>query len=409
MAIVKSGNMYGQVGKLGQNVYYNVSGETRSRSLAASVNNPRTTSQMSQRVRWSNMVNLYRANASWMRYAFETKTKAQSEYNKWMSLNVATSPIYLTKQLAAAGACIVAPYIITQGSLPSIEVTKVSTYWQTNIYLPPNTILNATTTIGALAQAILAYNPAIREGDQISFIRETQQTNSVTGAPYVVVRKYEMLVQSNSTSLVGDYLPLDYIGVRTVAGECFIVVNDSGQAGGFVMILSRTLGGRTYVSTQSIILANMDAILAQYTSNAALAIAIDSYGESEEPFLTTADARQPTLAAAPLSIVSVQVADLVYIPGRTYASLPNWASQDIRVTFSDQVSGSNATIRGYFAASAMGYQVTDPESGTVDDNYVEATQLSSTWDSSEGMALQKIVVTIDGIEYVAMFELPFLE
>ena len=104
MAIVKTGDMYGQVGRLGQNVYYTAYSETRSRKLAASVTNPRTQAQMLQRVRWANLVNFYRVNKEWMKYAFETKKKNQSEYNKFMSLNVASSPIYLTKQEAGGGA-----------------------------------------------------------------------------------------------------------------------------------------------------------------------------------------------------------------------------------------------------------------------------------------------------------------
>lgn len=404
MAIVKSGNMVGQVGKLGQNVYYDVSGETRSRSLAGSVSNPRTQSQMGQRVRWANLVNLYRANASWMKYAYETRKKNQSEYNKFMSLNVSTSPVYLTKQLASVGACIVYPYTMTQGSLPSIEVVKLSGYWQTNIYLPTTFTLNDSTTIAAFSEALLQYNPAIREGYQISFIRETQQTNGVTGAPYVVVRKYEMLVNSTDNRLVGSFLPLGYIASRTVGSQAFLAVIDSGQAGGFLLVLSHTVGGRTYVSTQSIILANMDAILAQYTSSAAMQEAIDSYGQSEEPFLTSNSASQPSTAPAPNSIVSVQVDDLVFIPGRRYDNNPDWHGGQMEISFSQALTGSSAVVVGMFRTENNVYMGSDPQTGSISQNKVTINSLNTDWDSSSNNLLSYISVTIDGIEYRAVYD-----
>ena len=103
MAIVQTMWMTGTKKKLGGTVLYQAMGQTRQRELAAEISNPRTTQQMTQRVKWSNLVNLYRANRSWMKYAFETKKTNQSEYNKFMSLNVAASAIYLPKNVAAAG------------------------------------------------------------------------------------------------------------------------------------------------------------------------------------------------------------------------------------------------------------------------------------------------------------------
>lgn len=339
MAIVENFWLKGQKKKLGGSVIYQAMGQTRQRALATEVSNPRTAAQMNQRVKWANLVNLYRANASWLKYAFETKKQNQSEYNKFMSLNVTNSRIFLTKQLAAVGACVVDSYIVTQGSLPSIETVATSSGWATNIVLDNSTTITNNTTVAQLSANILANNPAVREGDQLSFIRLTQMTNADNGAPYVVVRKYEMIVNSSSSALLKDFLPLDYIDSTETSLDCRLMVKDSGNAGGFVMVLSRTIGGRTYVSSQSIVVANNSALINYYSSNTALQAAIDSYGESEEAFLTSSFANRATAAPVLNSILSVQLDGQTKIPGTFFQLTKAHANKSLAISFSADVEG----------------------------------------------------------------------
>lgn len=402
MAIVKKGNMYGQVGRLGQDVYYSVYGETRSRTLAAEVSNPRTQAQMSQRVRWANCVNIYRANQSWQKNAYETAKRNQSDYNKFMSLNVAGSNIYLTKQQAAAGACVVSPYIMSQGSLPSIECTPTTGGWQTNIYLPSSFVLSASTTVGEFATALLPLNPALREGDQLSFIRLTQMNNGVTGYPYVLVRKYEVLLTPTSTALLSDYWPVEYFSLIVGSSGQLLKVVDSGMAGGFLIILSRTLGGKTIVSTQQVILANMAATIAQYSAPAQLAEAIASYGESEEPFLSTVTAKQDAKIPVPVSIVQVNVGDDgVYMPGGYYDDLPNWAAQQIEITLNQDIEATSVSCVASFATMHT-VQEGDPVDMEISGNVLTGIT-DSSWDGSLGGQLLSVTVIIDGQSIAAVF------
>lgn len=307
MAIVKNFWLQNQKKKLAGAVIYQAMGQTRSRELAASVANPRTESQMTQRVKWANLVNFYRANKGWMKFAYETKKQSQSDYNKFMSLNVASSRIYIPKGFAAQGACIVDGYTMTQGSLPSIETTPTGDGWDTNLYLSDATTLTENSTVKEVSEQLLAANPALREGDQLSFIRLTQQTNPNTGVPYVVVRKYEVILNTSSVKFFFDYMPIDYIAFNLSANPNCIEVLDSGNAGGFLLVLSRTTGGKTYVSTQSIVVANNAALIDAYSSQNALQTAIDSYGESSEPFLTSTVAEEDSQAAVGVSVLSVKV------------------------------------------------------------------------------------------------------
>lgn len=331
MAIVQSMWLKGTKKKLGGSVIYQAMGQTRQRELAAEVSNPRTESQMNQRVKWANLVNLYRANSGWMKYAFETKKSNQSEYNKFMSLNVSGSRIYLTKDQAAAGACVVDEYLITQGSLPSIEVIKQTHHYQTNIVLDQDFEIEDETTLASFSASILRNNPAIRRGDQISFILMHQLSNGITSVPYVVVREYELLVDDTASGLVKDYWPIDYLDVTAGEDYGFLSVVQGVPVGGFVFVLSRTISGRTYVSSQRIVLVNMENFIANYSSAAQLNSAISSYGESADAFLSSTSASPDQSSPVTPAILSLRISNTSYYPDSVLLTSSWVANQEINV------------------------------------------------------------------------------
>lgn len=386
--------------KLAGMVLYEAMDQTRGRELATSVTNPRTPDQMNQRVKWQNLVSFYRVNKSWMKYAFETKASNQSEYNKFMSVNAAASNIYFTKQLANLGACVVAPYIVTQGSLTPIEFVAQTGNWQSNIFLPSDFTLSSSTTVGAFAAAIIALNPAIQEGDQLSFIRLTQMSNADTGAPYVIMRKYEILMRSTSTALVGDFLPLDYFSLTTASGQKALSVVDSGLAGGFALILSRTTGGRTYVSSQKIVVANNEAMIASYSSAVALQNAIQSYGEGEDAFLSSNTAYGTEAAPVALAPISIKHNNVSSAAG-SIVSIGDWAAGDlVLVYFNDSVLGSNVSARISTNKREPFVSTCSFSSGRV------AINLPDPFVPESEEYLTQITVTIDGEAYNIIFSLP---
>ena len=335
MAIVQNFWLKGSKKRLGGAVLYKAMGQTRSRELASEVSNPRTIAQMTQRIKWSNLVSFYRANQSWMKYAFETKKTNQSEYNKFMSLNVTGSRVALTKQAASNGACIALPYIVTQGSLPAIEWQKQVEDYVSNIFYEPSMDIDDTTLVGEFSRYIIANNPAIREGDQLSFIRISQQVNTSTGYPYIIVRKYEIILDSNSLNLVANFLPIDLIFVPNDSSTNPLSISAAGKQGGFAMILSRTIGGKTYVSSQNIVIVNNDALINRWSSPAAIAAAIESYGESEDAFLSSQSAQQSQNLPIPLNITSIEINGMSYTAGDKTPTASELANKSIKIVFND--------------------------------------------------------------------------
>ena len=404
MAIVKNFWLVNQSKKLAGAVIYQAMGQTRSRELAASVSNPRTVSQMNQRVKWANLVNFYRINAGWMKFAYETKKTNQSEYNKFMSLNVSNSRIFLPKSLAAQGACVVDSYIMTQGSLASIEVTKQNTFWTTNLYLGDDETLGPNITIGEVSQLLIENNPAIREGDQLSFIRFSQLTSPSTGVPYVVVRKYEVIIKADDTRPFFEFMPANYIDSYLDAENTSIIVKDSGNAGGFLLCLSRTVGGKTYVSTQSIVVANNAALISQYSSSTALQEAIDSYGKSEEPFLTSTTAEEDNQANIPTTLVTASIED-VEKPFGQLAQLANLA-QDASIVAQLSAEPASGTVT---AGSLTYYEGGVEKEATLTSLALDGTTVSGNLDlNADGanVTLGDIKFTIGGAEYRGVWVVP---
>lgn len=383
-------------------VLYQAMEQTRARELATSVSNPRTQSQMAQRVKWSQLVAFYRANADWMKYAYETKTPQQSEYNKFMQLNTANSNIYMTKEQASFGACVVMPYVMTQGSLPSINFTAESGSWPSNIYYPSGSFLLESTTIAEFSQKLIAQNPAMRNGDQLSFVRFTQEEDWNTGYPFVQVRKYELVLDITSTELVGAYLPLDYISVVNVGTPNQLAVVDSGLAGGFLMVLSRTQGGKTFVSSQSIITTRMSDIITAFSSAEKLATSIASYGETPDAFLSSTTANQNNQAPTTLAIIGVEESEVIIVPGSIVKASDYFeAGEELAFIFNDNVT--EETI------SNMALQ-TNNRSIVLQSTSVEGRKIKGTIPAGttfgENEYLQSATVRLPSGFYVAQFASP---
>ena len=402
MAITKNVWLRGAKQKLGGVVLYQAQGETRMRELAASVANPRTEKQMAQRVRWANLVNFYRANRNWMQRAFENKPENNTDYNRFMSLNGGNSTIYLTKQEANAGACIVSNYRVTDGTLNSIEVSASGGNWITNIWTGTLAALTSSTTVGQFAQALLSSNAGLRTGDQLSFIRMSQQVNSTTGFPFVIVRAYEVLLNPNSAELLGDYLPLDYFAIDTSGDNNALRVTNSGNAGGFVLVLSRTEGGIIRVSPQDVVVANNSALIARYSSASQQQTAADSYGEGTEVFLSSAGANEINPYGMDNSIVSVDLNGTTYTAGE---KLPTWESieqLEMTLTMSNPLTDGSPDVNFVFEKDNETITRAAIEPTIVDGNIVvEVPSVASGYGEA---LLERINVSYYGEAYNIIFD-----
>ena len=270
-------------GRVGQTTYYISGGQQIARQSRNDSNYGETArrsySQQERRIMWANLVNFYKASALWMAKAFETKKRNQTDYNKFMQVNMDNSRIALTKGEAAAGACVVDELLVSQGSLPSIEIVELLDKWRTNI-LVGNLSISSSTTVGDFTQALIENNGNIREGMQLSFVMY-QQTVDPLGTPRVNCRCYEVTLSSTSTEKLRDYLP----ALSSTTFEQYLCTSAEVPTGGFAYILSELVNGSLRVSTQQLVVNNA-ALVTQYTTSVQKNLAISSYGLDMEVILS---------------------------------------------------------------------------------------------------------------------------
>ena len=369
MAVVQNMWLKGAKQRLAGAVLYQNNGQTLIRELAASVRNPRTASQMTQRVRLSNCVAVYRANKFWMKYAFEDKKDKESDYNAFIGENIGNNAVALTKSEVNAGAAVAAPYTITRGSLGSIEQRLEGANLFTNLYLLGDINIQ-TTTVGEFSRQLIAANNGIVEGMQLSFVANIQQRNNLTGVPYLVVRAYEVILDTTNTRQLSEYFADGFIMVGEDQQEREILAADTSVfgEGAFAFILSHTVGGVTRVSTQSLQLVG-NTVYNQHTTHGAWQAAIESYGESSETFLDSKSANTAANVAGTVSLLSASINGTRVYPGSVYEGDIEIGTK-VQLIFSQPVNVEAQEIQSFVNIgtssnlSMLTSESTVPEAGT---------------------------------------------
>lgn len=251
-------------------------GSTASRSYA----------QMIRRIRWGNLVNVFKAIKSWQQKAYDAKRYGQTDYNIFMQLNINKVSVGTTKEMNEGGAGIVEAYQVSRGSIPPIGYSVNTT---THLWITDIAILNAITfqtTIGELSTDILANNPTFQEGDNIAFIFMQNWMDSRVEWPFVQSKYAEITLNKTSTALVSD---IPVIGERLSQSSdntIQLLYTEPGQyvvgsEVGFACIHTRKSAGNLQVSSQSILM-NTQTIIQNFSGSDWDDTCIQTYGLDTE-------------------------------------------------------------------------------------------------------------------------------
>lgn len=270
-----------QVGSIGDLTFKQVGGVTIVSEKITQMTNPRTDAQMRVRTRWNNIVAMYKGIRPLLNRGFESKAAGLSDFNMFMKMNMQKTPVYLTKQQVAGGACVAAPYQITQGSIPAIVLSGTGNGTKTDIYLGSLTI-SGTTTVAQFSQAVVENNADYRYGDQISFFRIQQKTNEETGIPYCQFSASKVVLDAaDTTTKLWDIVNR----VGFASSDSCLGHNESNFEGAFGWVHSRKSSGKTLVSSQSLVAVNA-TLLAEHQGELAYNLSKSSYGITQEVFLS---------------------------------------------------------------------------------------------------------------------------
>lgn len=271
-----------QRGSIGDVTFRQLNGQTVTSEKATSVRQPRTFSQMLRRVVWRNVQNFWSATNNVLHPSFESIPRTWNDYNAFMSANLGRTGVYLDAETARQGGCVVAPYQVTRGSLPSIGMgTNPSGIIISDVKVG-SLVINDETTLAAFSAAVKGNNTGWADGDQLSVIIALQKVNAVTNVPFVETSASEITLDTNDDETLVVDLISDARGFNVSDQKLGL---NAAINGGAVYIHSRKEGSKTRVSTQFMEVTN--DMLATYTSANAQSEAILSYGgKVSNQFLT---------------------------------------------------------------------------------------------------------------------------
>lgn len=342
-------------------VLYTRSGETIARELAPSVSNPRTRVQMQQRVKLANVVSVYKANKFWMPGAFEDKAEKETDYNAFVRFNLTDSRVALTKDAAAAGAGVVAPYKISSGSLGEIELEGTTTGVRTNLYTG-NLVITPATTVAQLSAALMTNNNGITKGMQLSLIVNLQRRNDATSRPYIVVRAYEMIIDETSTKLVAEFIPSGLLETLDLEGRPLFFNGSSLGDGAAAFILSKTEAGKMAVSTQTLRFYGSQSIYSIYTSAIAVESAIRSYGTNDTRFLDSSEAEEYNPVVLENYIQALEYGSRLYTDGQEIRGV--LSASGYKYLYFSQPVAVDATLDVYIGDDETPVSITNIEFNT---------------------------------------------
>lgn len=372
-------------GKVGSLVFARRLGQQITRAYNKTPKDASTKSQVQQRVRMANVIAMYRAIKRIADHSFEGVKPGQTSYNLFVKSNLTNNSVVLTKEAASFGACVVAPYLVSRGTLPSIVVQGTGADAVTNIAVG-SLVINEQTTIGAFSQAVVASNTGINYGDQLTYLSIVQKTDSNTGYPVATATIYEVTLNQADELLLRSYMP----EVASTVRNGFLAHGTLIASGGFCWILSRkNADGSLSVSTQRIVLTSKD-VAAQYSSAVAMTRAINSYGFNPDAILIPESNGQTTgsdESGAP-SVSSVALNDVTLVAGETTYQTTKSGANTIKINGSNLSADSAVSVK----IGGNTYEVTiEPGS--------PKTQLSGSFNTASAVQAQSMEVIIDGVTY----------
>lgn len=271
-----------------------------------------STAQRLHRSRLANIVNFYRVIAAIQARAWQNKGENVSDFNMLSKYNLAKSPIFLTKQEAIARACVIAPYEVSRGSLPTLAQAFVTEGFNVGVNLGEEFVFDQN-TLGAFSQAVIDNNDGWKNGDKLSIALLSHAMQPVAGVsvPKTDVVYVELTLDVESTinlmmiaNLVEAAPALNADGFMCCAGQCNAAF----------AIHSRKVMGVLETSSQSVVMksAAADPVLIKYSSDQQKVLSMASYGYQADVLLTPGE-------VAEVSPADVKIANVTAV---TYAGSP---------------------------------------------------------------------------------------
>lgn len=314
-------------GKLGNMVLAISKGQQIARAYAETNNtggSKASYGQRFQRVKLPNLVNTYRVLKDFFRDAFQFKAPLVSDYNKFASYNLPYTTIYLPKEIAQRGASVIAPYLVTRGTLPQVSLFSGGSkiIWDASLDFV-NSNVSANTKISELSTAFIRGNLHLQAGDMITFLYLYERSVVIPAEegdidyPEIVYEYKQFHLDPNDDNKVPSWV-VDIMGGTSMKATEIRLAN---WMQGLAVIISRNERGKLLLSTSSIVVIG-DYYTNKYSGPDAMATAMQSYGYRDAFLLESQPDVEPT-PETPVSTItyssiilypSAEPKEISYIP-----------------------------------------------------------------------------------------------
>lgn len=268
--VEKNGNFSGTIDNV---VYRNYNGTIVACQKPTTYRDAKAEGQVVYRVKMRNIQNIYAALKEALRGNFQDKTGRQTDYSRFQGVNMQKPAVYLNKNEVAMKAQVVAPYIVSFGTLVPIEYEIKDNSLVTNISLGDLSI-TPDTTVSEIALAIVKNNDGWEYDDCLEYMAVRQSEGKTPTAKCCFAH---LSLDKNDTSKLSDALIVRNASQIELgsSAEGFLQMNVSDN-GGFAIIRKRMASKGLMTSTQELAINN--PLFDQYHSEKSKQKAMDSYG-----------------------------------------------------------------------------------------------------------------------------------
>ena len=241
--------------------------------------NPRRSEkQANMRCQMANMSANFKLYQGKLKLAWEGKKAGLSEFNCFVASNYDKAPVYITKSMRVAGACVLAESYISSGSLPPIEnVVNGAGVLVSDLKLG-SLVIGAETTVADLTIAILQNNEEWEDGDQLTWFYGVQKVDSAGTPRASLVAEKVVLDTTDESALYGVVTMRGFSSVAAAGGSGYVLgMSEVLENAGGVWVHSREKdSGSIKVSSQQ--MKVVSGVLAQYQTYQAMVESAKSYG-----------------------------------------------------------------------------------------------------------------------------------
>ena len=271
MARVDKNGVYS--GSIDNLVYKNYNGQIVVCHKQTTYRDAKAEGQVVYRVKMRNIQNIYAALKESLRGNFQDKTGRQTDYSRFQGINMQKPAVYLNKKEVAMKSQIVAPYIVSFGTLAQIEYELKDNQLVTNISLG-NLSITPDTTVSEITLAIVKNNEGWEYDDCLEFmaVRQTEGNPPTAKCSFAHLSLDKNVMTKLSDALFVHNASHIELGA---SADGFLQTNVADN-GGFAIIRKRMGSKGLMTSTQELAVNN--PLFDLYHSDKRMQKALDSYG-----------------------------------------------------------------------------------------------------------------------------------